>query len=96
MSGVLHKVRSLPENILKMPDKESRINSLSEPNFWGIIHESLVGSKGQKTQSKLLIQLVSKLSEKEMIGFHYHFWRCFFNSYLSEIRKNVSRNIHKV
>ncbi len=58
---------------------------LGEDKFWGIVHKSLKNTGNQDKQEVFLIQEISKLTLKEMIGFRLRTDKLLSDSYSSEL-----------
>ncbi len=58
---------------------------LDEDKFWGIVHKSLKNTGNQDKQEVFLIQEISKLTLKEMIGFRLRTDKLLSDSYISEL-----------
>ena len=65
--------------------KKSRINFMSDDDFWALIKESLENSNDAEEQLEFLQNKLSSLTEEELIGFHYQFEKVYFKSYTSEL-----------
>jgi len=64
---------------------EPTAEMLDENLFWNIIERSIAGTGNQEDQEELLIEEISKLSLKEMVGFRLRTDELLYKSYNSEM-----------
>lgn len=65
--------------------KINAANLLSIPRFWEIIDHTLIDDPTLDKQYESLISELHKLSEQEIFGFVYHFYKYCSQSYVSEL-----------
>ena len=66
-------------------DLEKTSEMLNEDLYWEIVAQSLKNSKDQDGQEKFLINEISKLTPKQMIGFRLRTDQLLYNTYNSEM-----------
>ncbi len=90
--GLFNKLFGKKENMPKSNPKYFEITQLAktaemldENLYWQIVEKSLQNTSNQDDQERFLIQEISKLSPKEMIGFRLRTDKLLYDTYNSEM-----------
>lgn len=70
---------------LNLSDLGKSAEMLDENRFWDIVAHSLQGNPNEFEQEQQLVQEISKLSPKEMIGFRLRTDKLLYETYTSEM-----------
>ena len=76
------KIENIKSDSLKL---EKTAEMLDEDFFWKIVQSSIDNSKNQEAQEKYLINEISKLTPKQIIGFRLRTDKLLYDTYNSEM-----------